>query len=151
MTAPDVASSERDHRRFSETQSDTSDRYRSTRRPDLVRIPAERSPLARFSDPDTSHDAGNSQTAEVLNARQVAVLAALHRYGPMTDEQIIARLDAMRVLDDSIPNSTAQAFRTARKALQSAGRIVDSQRREHTAAGRTAIVWELSAALVPQP
>lgn len=106
-----------------------------------VRIPAERSILARFSDPDTSHDAGNSQAETVVNARQVAVFAALHRYGPMTDEQIIARLDAMRLLDDSIPNSTAQAFRTARKALQVGGQVADTGRREYTSTGRTAIVW----------
>lgn len=137
MTAPASARRERDHQQFANTHSATHSRSNA-------RIPAERSMLARYSDPDTSHDAGNSQTESMGHARQAAILDALRRYGPMTDEQLVFQLDAMRTLDPGIPHSTPQAFRTARKALQDAGRVTDTGRREATAAGRTAVVWAVA-------
>jgi len=144
VIAPDVASGERDHRRFSRAQSGTGAAGSDGRRSDLIRIPGERSILARFSDPDTSHDAGNSQTEAMLNARQTAILEALSRYGAMTDEQTLDRIDAMRVMDASIPNSTAQAFRTARSVLATSGDVVDTGERARTRTGRTAIVWAVA-------
>ncbi|GAB3802450.1 hypothetical protein GCM10028798_19620 [Humibacter antri] len=97
----------------------------------------------RHRDPGTSWDAAALQTPERVDARQRAILAALHRYGPMTDEQIADQLDAMRVFDSSIPASTPQAFRTARSGLYVGGRVIATHERRRTRSGATATVWAI--------
>ena len=94
-------------------------------------------PLARLTDPDTSHAAADSVTN--LTEKQSHVYWILKHHGPMTDQTLT---DLHRVR--GFPRQSESGLRTRRHELVEMGLIRDSQRRERLASGRQAIVWEVA-------
>jgi len=90
--------------------------------------------FARFSDPDTSHEAAASVK---LRQSQEKVLALL-KQGPATDEQLGNRalLRAVKI--------SPSGLRTRRCELVDLGLVVDSGVRITTDNGRKAIVWAVA-------
>lgn len=98
-------------------------------------------PVARRTDPRTSHAAAHSVTN--LTERREAVLYILGVIGRGTDEEIAANYP-----DGMIPQSPS-GLRTRRKELVDAGYVCDSHLRRRLRSGREAIVWELAIVNVP--
>ena len=92
-------------------------------------------PLARSTDPTTSHDAAASARAAAPTIR-AAVLAALRSHGPMTDEELLHQLHR-----DGVRCSPSGA-RTRRAELVRAGQVEDSGEVALTASGRRTIIWQ---------
>jgi len=89
-------------------------------------------PLARTSDPDTSHAAARSVKART--ERQEAILAALDALGGTgTDEDIADVYDG--------PQQSDSGMRTRRAELVSKGLVVDTGQRARIRSGNRAIVW----------
>lgn len=94
-------------------------------------------PVARSTDPQTSHDAARSVVKEHQTATQWFILEAL-RGGPKTDDEIWHSL-----YDLSRHRHTSQSgARTRRAELVDMGKVRDSGRRRKLTSGRMAIVWE---------
>jgi len=72
-------------------------------------------PLARTTDPETSHDAARKITPE-LNALQELVLKALRLYGPCTDRSLITALKGQY-------GRTESTWRTRRAELVRKGKV----------------------------
>lgn len=53
-------------------------------------------PMARATDPQTSHDAAKSVRHETVTRAQIRILTLLCEYGPMTDEEIAQKWHAER-------------------------------------------------------
>lgn len=96
-------------------------------------------PLARTSDPETSHEAAES-VRPFLTARREAVLLVLGGAGPMTDEELQAEYLFAAGMD-IVPAQSASGLRTRRSELVDAGMVVDTGERRRTASGRQAVVW----------
>ena len=95
----------------------------------------EPTPLARLSDPDSSHAAARSVTG--LRDKQRAVLDALVACGGLaTDEQI-----AVRYVRDGYPPQSDSGLRTRRAELVRAGLVKDSGVRAKLRTGRKAVLW----------
>lgn len=88
---------------------------------------------ARHNDPDTSKAAARSLGD--LRDSQVLVLHYLRRYGPMSDEALLAQMLAS---GDHISPSGA---RTRRRELADLGLVRDTGKTVRLASGRKAIVW----------
>ena len=95
---------------------------------------ADRSPVARNTDPDTSHEAAASVRNPGLDREKV--YAALGE-GPMTDEEILERCHAHYATTIS-----PSGARTRRAELVKEGRVADSGVRKRLHTGRRAIVWQ---------
>ena len=100
-------------------------------------------PVARRSDPDTSHAAAAS--VQRLRASQLAVLHTLAAGGPMTDEQL-AFAYANRAVLERLPRMSPSGLRTRRAELMQAALVEDSGHRQLLTTGRRAIVWRLTDA-----
>lgn len=88
-------------------------------------------PLARRSDPVTSHLAG--QSVDTRRGRHI-VLTALRRLGPCTDDMLYT--------DPTVCTSLSPSgARTRRSELVHDGEVEDTGERVKTASGRKAIVW----------
>lgn len=98
------------------------------------------SPVARATDPETSHEAAASITG--LRETQLDVLKVFRVWGPMTDEQLVGRMTAVTRRGGKRQQSPS-GIRTRRFELVSQGVIKDSGRRAMMTTGRRAIVWEL--------
>lgn len=96
--------------------------------------------LARASDPDTSHEAALSISVANRELSEKAVLWALS-LGAATDETIADRIRH----DPRWPRWTdgTSRFRTARKQLVDAGRVMDTGQKAKLSSGRAGIVWAL--------
>jgi hypothetical protein len=102
-------------------------------------------PIARTTDPETSHEAARSITG--LRRSQRDVLRVLRSYGPMTDEQLVARYTALAKLKDSaLRPQSPSGIRTRRAELRADSLVRDSGTRATMTTGRRAIVWEVSDA-----
>lgn len=89
----------------------------------------------RLTDPETSRLAANSLTQEKLRESQLDIIWVLENHGPLTDEEIFARLPRIQ---------SQSGARTRRKELVDLGLVRDSGDRDRTASGRQTIVWELT-------
>lgn len=94
-------------------------------------------PVARRTDPETSHEAAASQTSAHVRASQQAILTVLRALGPMTDESIFA---ALRASEDA-PMMSPSGARTRRSELVGLGFVEDSDMKERLPSGRYSIVW----------
>lgn len=94
-------------------------------------------PVARNTDPETSHEAA----ASVRNVGGVhkTILNLLHQHGPMTDEEIFCKL----TLNSQVSPSGA---RSRRAELVKMSLVLDAGFRRLTAAKRQTIVWRISIA-----
>jgi hypothetical protein len=95
-------------------------------------------PKARNTDPTTSHQAAASVTVDTITSTQARILDALQANGPMTDEELCQDIAATTASPVSV-----SGIRTRRSELVTAGRIIDTGRRQPTRTGRKAIVWGL--------
>ena len=100
--------------------------------------------VARSTDPGTSWEAARSITPEKLRKDQAAVLHAIKRWGPLTDEALDAHFSRFRTTPPSPDFRTLSpsGVRTRRSELVSMGLVRDSGRKDTLRSGRKAIVWE---------
>lgn len=89
-------------------------------------------PVARKTDPLTSHLAAASVTHSTITATKEAVLSVL-RHGPKTDSQIESSFATGMV--------SPSGLRTRRKELVDEGLVVDTGQKTQLASGRWATVW----------
>ncbi len=94
---------------------------------------------ARVSDPATSHAAAASVGR--IRESQLHVLRLFRLFGPMTDEQLLARQKEW-VRQHGEPVMSDSGVRTRRSELVVLGKVRDSGKRARLATGRQAIVWE---------
>lgn len=94
-------------------------------------------PRARNSDPETSHAAALS--VRNLVERHYAVLEAFRSWGPMTDEDLVARYHGV----PTALRSTDSSIRTRRKELAVMGRLVEVGLRK-LQSGRNGRIWALA-------
>lgn len=101
-------------------------------------------PIARTTDPATSHEA--AATVTKLGDKQTAVLC-IHRDNPagITDEQLIEQYREAIDLDPAVPDQTDSGIRTRRAELVKLGWLEDTGRKGLTASGRGTIIWGLTA------
>jgi len=90
-------------------------------------------PVARHTDPSTSHEA--AQSVKDVRKSQQAIYALIQALGGATDEELVRR-----VRSAGIPMSES-GVRTRRSELVKHGLVVDSGERKRTVAGRRTIVW----------
>lgn len=93
----------------------------------------EVTPVARATDPETSHQAARS--VRNMQAAHEAILSLLKRNGRLTDEQIYEH-ECVRSL------CSPSGARTRRSELVSAGLVKDSGFCGKTVSGRKTIMWE---------
>lgn len=99
-------------------------------------------PIARSSDPETSHQAAESITPEKLRTSQAAVLFVLATRGPTTDTGLI---DGYLNSPVPLPPQSPSGIRTRRKELVRMGAVADTGLRHRLISGRHAIVWAVAA------
>lgn len=101
---------------------------------------------SRVSDPETSHQAGASISADTLRASQAAVIRAFwSENGKLTDEQLATSYAVfVRLFPGSFPLQSPSGLRTRRKELVDTGYLADSGERGETASGRKTIRWTLT-------
>lgn len=98
----------------------------------------EETPLARNTDPFTSHIAPSSKTTR--DTIRVNVLEVFKKYGPLTDEHLVAIYQNT----DNYAAATDQGIRTRRSELVREGLIdVKPGAFGTTKTGRRCIIWEL--------
>lgn len=100
-------------------------------------------PIARNTDPQTSHDAAKS----VSNVeRTKEILWHMLRILPSTDEQlVIAYNELVNINPLKTPRASESGIRTRRSELVAENMIEDSGERVKTRSGRSAIVWRATA------
>lgn len=110
---------------------------------ELEDVPAR--PLARTSDPETSHQAAGSIRLDRLRTSQAAVLRMFTDAGiGLTDVRAAELYDALRrQWPDLYPRQSPSGLRTRRDELVTAGLLEDSGERQRLPSGRMAIVWRL--------
>lgn len=111
---------------------------------DLPPVPNPPAARARTTDPSTSHEA--AATVTKMPARQLEVLT-IHRDNPggLSDEQVIDQHIERFTYDHTVRPQTDSSIRTRRSELVAAGWLEDSGRRGRTKAGRSTIIWQLTA------
>lgn len=100
-------------------------------------------PVARTSDPETSHAAAASITPATLRASHEAIIELMTLIGYGTDEYICNQYELLRNMH-AWPRQSQSGIRTRRHELTNAGIIIDSGQRAPTISGRLAIVWEIA-------
>lgn len=98
---------------------------------------------ARFTDPQTSHDAAAS--VKDITRTQKAVLKLLAAVGPLTDEDLIGYYTWQTLVADpyDFPKASESGIRSRRAELVTLGLVKDSGERAKLASGRHAIVWQV--------
>lgn len=94
----------------------------------------EPAPVARQTDPETSHAAAASVRNPGLDRERV--FRVLDQEGPMTDEEILARCHTFYA-----PTISPSGARTRRAELVKEGRVVDTGAKKRLSTGRMAIIW----------
>jgi hypothetical protein len=110
------------------------------------------SPVARASDPDTSHHAARSVTTETMRG--------LHRWWLLHLDMLSTKdFDQLNINGDPVgyhatdegarrfyygPKVSDSGFRTRRAELRDAGFVVDSGRRYPISTGRNAVAWMIT-------
>lgn len=98
-------------------------------------------PMARATDPDTAHHAAWSAANTDHRAVYVAILAAVHEHGPLTDYHLslhVARRTGTPILRTSVGKRRGE--------LRDMGLMADSGHRAKTDTNSTAIRWAITAA-----
>lgn len=95
---------------------------------------------ARKTDPETSHEAAASLSAETLTKAQNEVLVVLCRLQGADDARLIDFLSRRRGREVSRSGTETRRGELVRKGL-----VRDSGRRTRMPSGRRACVWELTA------
>jgi hypothetical protein len=93
-------------------------------------------PMARASDPDTAHQAAWAAHNTDHRAVYIAILAAVHEHGPLTDYHLslhVARRTGIPILRTSVGKRRGE--------LRDMGLMVDSGHRAKTDTNSTAIRW----------
>lgn len=105
---------------------------------ELPRIFPDDTARARLTDPPTSHAAADSNT----NREEVSahVLHLLHRFGPMTDEELVVRYFA----DTTSPPAHFDSPRKRRSDLTKDGQIIATTTPGKSRTGRRTTVWTLA-------
>ena len=98
-------------------------------------------PVARSTDPETSHQAAASVTN--LTEKQDAVLDCLRTMGPSTDQMIQVRYANLFSFGHA-PRQSGSGLRTRRAELVRKGLVRDTGERVTLSSGRKAIVWEVT-------
>lgn len=98
-------------------------------------------PLARNTDPQTSHDAPGSK--EQRQTVRDAVLKIFEHYQHLTDEELVSVYIADRAVL-GFPSSSPSGIRTRRSELVAQGLIELDGRIRITQSGRRALVWKLA-------
>jgi hypothetical protein len=93
-------------------------------------------PVARWTDPETSHEAAASVVRLTVVRQAIMDLLGKHPDG-LTDQEIAALYSG--------PQASPSGLRTRRAELVDGGFVADSGRRSTTASGRRTIVWVLTA------
>jgi hypothetical protein len=93
-------------------------------------------PVARKTDPETSHDAAASITD--LTEKQEAVLAVLAAEGLLTDKDLISQYPKY-----GLARQSESGLRTRRAELVRRQLVRDTGLREILPSGRRAIVWSI--------
>lgn len=99
------------------------------------------SPVARRTDPETSHAAAAS--VGDVRLTQAAILRLFTVYGPMTDEDLVA-IYQIRGGDMGLPQQSASGLRTRRDELVKRGLIEYGGEKAQIASGRYARIWQLA-------
>lgn len=97
-------------------------------------------PVARITDPETSHEAAASVTN--LTGTQNTIRYLFGKFGKLSDEQLQAHYRRMMHQGDA-PRASESGVRSRRAELVAAGYLQDSGDRVKMESGRSAIVWEL--------
>lgn len=96
-------------------------------------------PIARTTDPATSHAAAASVNDVTLT--QYAILVLL-RDQDMTDQELVEAYHAAWYIDPvTVPRASDSGIRSRRAELVARGLVVDTGNRTRTASGRQAILW----------
>ena len=98
-------------------------------------------PFARFTDPQTSHEAAAS--VKNITATQAAILKLLAA-APMSDEDLIwhyTQQISMGADARDFPRASESGIRSRRAELVKTGLVKDSGDRRRLGSGRNAIVW----------
>ena len=105
-------------------------------------LPKTPPPVARSTDPVTSHDAAAGLAG--ISDRQALVLEVLRTCGPLTDQEL-ARIYAGRVNSHGYIGQSDSGLRTRRRELVDAGFVYDTGTKRPTVGGDQAIVWAQGA------
>lgn len=95
---------------------------------------------ARQTDPETSHEAAGSLDGTAIRDSQRGVLRLFETFGPMTDEEMVARAQVCGI------KQSRSGLRTRRNELTNDFEpplIRDSGERKRTESGRNAIIWRV--------
>jgi hypothetical protein len=104
-------------------------------------------PVARRSDPQTSHDAARS--VQELTRKQLHVLEIIKTFGPLTDEDI--GLNYRRAARERMVEPQSDSgIRTRRNELQKMG-LVEGVRITTNSTGRRVTVWDAARTLPTAP
>jgi hypothetical protein len=97
-------------------------------------------PVARRTDPTTSHEAAASVD---LRDSHRAVADCFDAYMELTDEELL-RVYRQRQVGHVYPAQSDSGLRTRRRELVDLGVLENSGRRSRMETGRQAIVWQLA-------
>jgi hypothetical protein len=104
-------------------------------KPTTWRLVAKPTPVARRTDPATSHAAARSVgDTGTIRAR---ILELIRTEGPVTDEELVELIERRHP-----GTATPSGIRTRRKELVDMGYLEDSGQRDTTRAGRQAAIWQ---------
>lgn len=92
-------------------------------------------PAARFTDPQTSHEAAASVT-NVTQTQQI-ILMILKKFGSMSDQKLVRNFGYI-----APAISSESGIRSRRAELVKLGLVEDSGDRERLNSGRNAIIWK---------
>lgn len=99
---------------------------------------------ARSTDPATSHEAADSLDGLTLKRRAVLYVFRDGNGNGLTDEEMIARYDALsRRYPILYPPQSVSGLRTRRHELVELGRLIDSGEKRLTVSRRRSIVWSI--------
>lgn len=97
-------------------------------------------PMARATDPETSHKAAASISQLKMTENRSAVLNLFVSCRQMTDEEFLVLYDRR----DIEPHQSESGLRTRRSELVKMGLLRDSGLRKRNGNGRECIVWEVA-------
>jgi len=95
-------------------------------------------PLARSTDPKTSHDSAPPRAKR--EEQKLAILALLTEHGPMTDHELTWKYNKLRHRK-GWPATQADGVRKRRSELKNEGRVVDTGAVSGFAGSRSSTVW----------
>jgi hypothetical protein len=98
------------------------------------------SPVARRTDPETSHAAAAS--VGDVRLTQAAVLRLFERFGPMTDEELVIVYE-MYGDEYGLPPQSSSGLRTRRKELVDRGLIEYTGMKVELTTGRYGRLWQI--------